>query len=81
MQNESSLVRDCLNFEFTEEYETTLKAILDSHAPLRRKTVSLRHLSSWYTNEIHQLKLTNRRRRIAKLQVDREIYVKALSAG
>jgi len=80
----SPLVRNYTNChsitDLTGKYETTLRSILDSHAPLKKKIVTLRPVSPWYTEDIHQLKLTKRRLerrwRASRLQVDREIYTK-----
>ena len=55
--------------------DSTLRSRLDIHAPLKKKTTTFRPSSLWFTDEIGQLELRNRRmeRRwhLSKLQTDR----------
>ena len=61
-----------------DEYENTLRNILDEHAPMKRRTITLRPLAPWYTNEIREEK--NKRRRLerrwrsSRLGIDRQMY-------
>ena len=55
------LVRDAASFSLSElvyEYNTTLKSLLDRHAPLKTKTITLRPTALWYTEEIRSEKKT-----------------------
>ena len=59
----SSLVRDAETSDlsdFVNKYNNTLKSLLDTYAPLRSKTNTLRPTASWYNDEIRSEK---RRRR------------------
>ena len=59
----SSLVRDAETSnlsDFVNKYNSTLKSLLDTYAPLRTKTITLRPTASWYNDEIRSVK---RRRR------------------
>ena len=52
---DTRLVRDAASFSLGElvyEYNTTLKSLLDSHAPLKNKTITLRPTALWYTEEL-----------------------------
>ena len=47
---DTSLVRDAASFslgELVNEYNTTFKSLLDSHAPLKTKTITLRLTALW----------------------------------
>ena len=51
----SSLVRDAETSDlsdFVNKYNNTLKSLLDTYAPLRTKTITLRPIASWYNDEI-----------------------------
>ena len=52
--------------------------MLDTYAPVKTKTVTIRNDTSWYTPEIQEQKIIKRhlehRRRTTKLMVDREVY-------
>lgn len=69
--------------DIAENYDKTLISVLDLHAPIKKKTITLRRASPWYTNEIHKLKITKRRLgrrwRATKSLDDRERYVKQCS--
>ena len=57
------LVRDAASFSLGElvyEYNTTLKSLLDKHAPLKTKTITLRPTALWYTEEIRSEKKKRR---------------------
>ena len=58
-----------------ESYDTVL---LDTYAPVKTKTVTIRHDTSWYTPEIQEQNIIKRclecRWRTTKLMVDREAY-------
>ena len=58
MEN-TRLVRDAASFSLGElvyEYNTTLKSLLDRHAPLKAKTITLRPTALWYTEELRSEK-------------------------
>ena len=46
--------------ELVYEYNTTLKSLLDSHAPLKTKTITLRPTALWYTEELRSEKKKRR---------------------
>ena len=56
-------MRDAASFSLGElvyEYNTTLKSLLDSHAPLKTKTITLRPTALWYTEELRSEKKKRR---------------------
>ena len=56
---DTRLVRDAASFSLGElvyEYNTTLKSLLDRHAPLKTKTITLRPTTQWYTEELRSEK-------------------------
>ena len=56
---DTRLVRDVAFFSLGDlvyEYNTTLKSLLDSHAPLKTKTITLRPTVLWYTEELRSEK-------------------------
>ncbi|XP_068738966.1 uncharacterized protein [Montipora capricornis] len=56
---DTRLVRDAASFSLGDlvyEYNTTLKSLLDSHAPLKTKTITLRPTALWYTEELRSEK-------------------------
>ena len=61
-----------------ESYENVLSTLLDTYAPVKTKTVTIRHDTSCYTPEIQEQKIIKRRLerrwRTTKLMVDREVY-------
>ena len=61
-----------------ERHNTKLASLLNSHAPVRNKVVTLRPKSPWFTPEIKdqkaKLRRLERRWRKSRLTVDREIY-------
>ena len=62
-----------------EQYERTLKETLDKYAPLKRRTVTLRPLATWYHEGIRVAKRKRRklerRWRTSGLCVDKQLYV------
>jgi hypothetical protein len=64
--------------ELVEEYETVLRSLLDTRAPLHNKLVTIRDFSPWYTQEIHAQRIIKRRleRRSSNMATDRDLYVK-----
>ena len=74
---DTRLVRDAASFTLGElvfEYNTTLKSLLDRHAPLKTKTITLRPTALWYTEELRSEKKKRRaferRWRSSKLESD-----------
>ncbi|XP_068741907.1 uncharacterized protein [Montipora capricornis] len=74
----SSLVRDAETSDlsdFVNKYSNTLKSLLDTYAPLRTKTITLRPTASWYNDEIRSEKrrrrALERRWRSSKLECNR----------
>ena len=74
---DTRLVRDAASFTLGElvfEYNTTLKSLLDRHAPLKTKTITLRPTALWYTEELRSEKkkrrALERRWRSSKLESD-----------
>ena len=63
-----------------DQYEKTLKETLEKHAPLKRRTITLRPLAPWYNEEIgkakRQRRRLERRWRSSKLCIHREMYAK-----
>ena len=56
---DTRIVRDVASFSLGDlvyEYNTTLKSLLDSHAPLKTKTITLRPTALWYTEELRSEK-------------------------
>jgi len=62
-----------------DQYNTTLTEILDRHAPLKTREITIRPLVPWYNDEIDQAKKVRRKYeqqwRKSKLTVHREMYV------
>ncbi|XP_052799130.1 uncharacterized protein LOC128230724 [Mya arenaria] len=63
---------------FIEEYSNELTLILDKHAPLTTKTITLRPSCPWYSEQLHdakhQKRKLERKWRESKLSVDHDIY-------
>ena len=61
-----------------ESHENVLSTLLDTYAPVKTKTVTIRRDTSWYTPEIQEQKIIMRRMerrwRTTKLIVGREVY-------
>lgn len=64
--------------ELVQFYNSTLQELLDKHAPLKTKTVTLHPTTPWYTEEVRVAKREKRRAekvwRKTKLCVHRDIY-------
>jgi hypothetical protein len=64
--------------ELTDQYNATLTALIDQHAPQKTRSVTLRPITPWYSEEIHQAKKIRRRReqtwRKTKLTIHRDLY-------
>ena len=54
--NSSNSVAEC-----AYHYDSTLRALIDAHAPARRKTILLRPRAPWYTQELSEEKRVKRR--------------------
>ena len=67
--------------DLINNYNSTLQKLIDKHAPLQCKTISLRPHAPWYTSALRQEKKVHRRsERVAArtiLEVDREIVQEA----
>ena len=65
--------------DLSQAYDSTLRSILDIHAPLEKKIKTVHPPSPWFTDKIHQLKLRKRRMEhcwcSSKSQTDRDSYV------
>ena len=65
--------------ELVDLYNKELCALLEQHAPLKKKIVTLRPISPWYSEEIRKEKSKRRklecRWRRTQLTIDSEIYV------
>ena len=61
-----------------DKYDSVLRNIIDKHAPVQTKLVTLRPNTEWYSDELHASKIERRRAerkmRKSKLQVDKQIY-------
>ena len=66
--------------DLTDHYDHVLSTLLDQHAPIKKRVVTLRPAAPWYTDEIRSEKAKRRklerRWRKNKLTVNREMYVK-----
>lgn len=64
--------------ELVSGYTNELSSLIDKHAPLRTKTITLRPTCPWYTEELHEAKhlkrKLERRWQNTKLSVDHQIY-------
>ena len=63
-----------------DNYNLVLSTLLDKHAPIKERVVTVRPAAPWYTEVIigekRMLKRLERRWRGSRLSVDREMYVK-----
>ena len=63
-----------------DQYNTSLSTLIDKHAPLQVKTVTIRPKVSWFTEDVQEAKRRRRQaeRRMIKsgLCIDRELYRK-----
>lgn len=64
--------------ELVRQYETTLTSVLNDHAPVKKKVITLRPTAPWFNREIQVQKVERRRLerkwRKTKLTVHRELY-------
>ncbi|XP_071832509.1 uncharacterized protein [Apostichopus japonicus] len=64
--------------DLAERYDTVLRHLLDEHAPLKHRTITLRPHAPWYSDELQQAKQQRRRleRRMMKSgsMIDRQLY-------
>lgn len=64
--------------ELAEAYDKGVKKLVDKHAPVRQKTITLRPNAPWYTEELHEAKRARRRLerqwRKTHLEVHRQMY-------
>ena len=64
--------------EAVEEYNTTLRQLLDKHAPVQSHLVSLRPHAPWYTESVKESKRLRRRaeRKMIKsnIEINRQLY-------
>lgn len=69
--------------ELVNQYDKVMSSILDTHATIWSKMVTLHPPAPWYTDAIHQQKLVRRQLeqhwRVSKLLTDRELYVNQCS--
>ena len=60
------------------KYDTTLHDIINNHAPLKQRTVTIRPSNPWYSPEIDEAKKLRkqleRRWRKSKLEIDRQLF-------
>ena len=78
----SQTLADALNCtdldELTNVYMDELSALVEKHAPLRTKTITLRSSNPWFTEELHDAKHLKRKLerqwRTTKLTIHHEIY-------
>jgi len=65
--------------ELCSQYDTVLSSLLENHAPLQRKRITVRPAAPWYSNEIAEQKRARRKLercwRKSKLEVDRQRYI------
>ena len=55
MENDDSSLNDLI-----DRYNTTLSALLDDHAPIRKKVITLHPATPWFTAEIQKQKVIRR---------------------
>ena len=64
--------------DLVDQYNNILRALLDQHAPVRTKVVTVRPRVPWYTDELHEAKSRKRRleRKMLKSgsEIDRQMY-------
>ena len=62
-----------------QEYNSNLTGLLDKHVPVKKRVLTLRPNSAWYTDDIKQEKAKRRklerRWRATRLTIDHQIYV------
>ncbi len=66
-------------YNAVDSYNTTLSKLIDQHAPMKERTVTIRPSAPWYTDEIKIAKQLRRKLerkwRLSKLVIDRELYM------
>ena len=64
--------------KLAEAYSVGLRSLIDTHAPIKSKTIVMRPSCPWYTDELHEAKHLRRKLerkwRATKLSVDHQIY-------
>ena len=64
--------------EFCDQYDSVLSSILDKHAPLRKRVITIRPRAPWYSEEIKEQKVIcrrlERRWRCSRLTSDDQSY-------
>lgn len=70
--------------DLINKYEETLKVLLDTHAPMKRRIITLRPSASWYNESINEAKRKRRRLerrwRKSRLCIDRQLYAEQCKA-
>ena len=65
--------------EEVDQYNTILSQLVDKHAPVKERVVTIRPSAPWYTDEIktekHFRRKLERKWRSSKLTIDRELYM------
>jgi hypothetical protein len=78
----STVLNDSLKYLDIEElvatYNTELSLVIEKHAPLRTKIITIRPTCPWYTEELHEAKHLRRKLerkwRVTRLTIDHDIY-------
>ena len=67
--------------ELVNQYNSVLSKLLDTHAPVVQRSVSIRPNCPWYSDDLRGAKRNKRRLerkfRKSKLEIDRQIYLDA----
>ena len=70
--------------DLINKYEETLKVLLDTHAPMKLRIITLRPSASWYNESINEAKRKRRRLehrwRKSRLCIDRQLYAEQCKA-
>ena len=73
---------ECLDLQSLPDdvlhYDSSLRMIIDKHAPVKSKTITIRSEAVWYTEEIHEAGRIRRkleRKWRKRLEVDFQIYI------
>jgi uncharacterized membrane protein YcgQ (UPF0703/DUF1980 family) len=74
----ASLDQDTVLENVVETYDSALRSVLDIHAPVLTKTITLRPNTEWYSDELRYSKIKRRKAermmRKTKLEVHKLIY-------
>jgi hypothetical protein len=77
LQNHEKNMTETID-ELVNKYNTTLLKVVDDHAPVQHKTITLRPNAPWYTEELREAKHERRRRerlwRKSRLEIDHQFY-------